>query len=174
MAGHRDDWRPTNDWGENLSADKTYRWSPAVAGSYTFTLEAEAGSDLNPKLRIVNSSTCEEIHNEDDGELTRQVDLGTWVLVADGQGGSSGAFTLSVSLCKAYQDLGVALGPILMVTARLVQRVVRLIIMEITKVTETALTSGERQLLRITNLIQMVQRLTPGYVCSIANAHSLQ
>ena len=100
----------TNDWGDNLSADRTYRWSPAVAGSYTFTLEAEAGSDLNPKLRIVNSSTCEEIHNEDDGQLTRQVGLGTWVLVADGQGGTSGAFALSVSLCKAYQDLGVALG----------------------------------------------------------------
>ncbi|MEC8023991.1 MAG: SUMF1/EgtB/PvdO family nonheme iron enzyme, partial [Myxococcota bacterium] len=100
----------TNNWGENLSADQTYRWSPAVAGNYTFTLEAEAGSDLDPKLRIVNSSTCEEIHNEDDGELTRQVGLGTWVLVADGQGGSSGAFALSVSLCKAYQDLGVALG----------------------------------------------------------------
>ena len=81
-----------------------------MAGNYTFTLDADTGSSLDPKLRVINSTTCEEIHNEDDGKLSRNLGLGTWVLVADGQGGSSGAFKLSARLCKAYQDLGSALG----------------------------------------------------------------
>lgn len=101
----------SDDWGdENTAPDRTYRWSPPVAGNYTIKVDATSGSDLNPSLRMVNSSTCTDISNHTSGEVSRWVEPGAWVIVADGVDATEGNYRLSIQLCKATEDLGTATG----------------------------------------------------------------